>query len=214
MCGTRFARGWFVWATLALVGSVACSSSEGQDETGTDGDTGQYDTDTHGTFSIELGAADASVFYGTERITVSTSYGADCLGVFYDSDANWLYDGVDGALVFEDWASRLCDKDEFDNLIDCEVISIEQMEFVNGLKLRIHYRVLNGDLHNKEVRVGPVPKEELAGCYPIMRIDSGTIGGFDNADPLMGGQVWHVESYDTDQVGIDEGAPAVVTAAN
>jgi hypothetical protein len=172
----------------------------------------ESEPDDHGSIHIQFNGTGPEIFAGTSRITANVSYGAECLGSFYESNSNWAYDGVDGGDVFEEWKDRLCDQGEFDRIVDCEVISIEQQSTMTGLKLKVHYKITGSDLYLREVRVGPIPTEALAGCYPTMKIDAGSVGGFDDVDPLSGGQVWNIESYDVGVTSVNEGAPVTITA--
>jgi hypothetical protein len=43
-----------------------------------------------------------------------------------------------------------------------------------------------------------------------MKIDAGAVGGFDDPDPLVGGQVWNIESYDAASTHVNEGLPVTI----
>ena len=172
--------------------------------------------DNHGSIRVELSssAGGSEMFAGTKRIALTVDYGVDCLEPFYeDQQPSWGQDGIDGAPVFEEWKSRLCDSDEFPTVPECEVILIEQYATSAGrLKLRIDYEITKADNMNlKDLRVGPLPVDSLAGCSPVVEITALAIQGYDNKEVQQGTRLWTGVSQSHSRVSTNEGMPVSVT---
>gem|GEM_PF-1480417 len=171
-------------------------------------------SDDHGTIKIQMNVNDTStnVFAGTKRVVVRVKYGESCLKSFYkETKPSWAALGTDGAPVFEEWSSRLCDSGEFSSVPDCEVMNIQQIEDPNNgnLSLQVEYKINDPDIYLKEFRVGPIPTEALAGCHPKIIVNDSSVQGF--SETSGGAQEWRVASYNPGVTATNEGASVVVT---
>jgi hypothetical protein len=198
----RFGPG--VAAALSLWIAAGC----GDDETSLE----------HDFIKIQLTRADnqaESPFPGTAQIFVAVEYD-ECLRRFYESNPQYQQSGAEGSLVFgtaddggEGWRDRLCDGAISDE-IECEVASIEQ-ELDVSFQLRVQYRVLNDNLETRTLKVGPIPKTELAKCdggvAPRVRLIGGNpVRGL----TATGGPLWETSSFDNPEAAPGQGAALVV----
>lgn len=168
-----------------------------------------------GTVRIEIapvgGAPD--IIPGTAEIVATVNY-ETCLQDFYiKRNPNQQQDGVEGAAVFEEWAERLCT--DFDDIPDCEVTSIEQqlLEDNDVYSLRVTFKILDpSTIPLREVHVGPLPLESLAGCtggdLPRVALPgSGLTGRDSNGTPI-----WRISSLPSPNSAVaNQGAPLRVT---
>lgn len=128
--------------------------------------------DTHGVVQVAFrrgGAAADSPFGGTVAIELTAEYDT-CFKAFYDTNPNYVVDGVDGAPVFggedlegEGWQDRLCD-DSDPSLVQCTVVSYQQV-LETGIPptLTVRYSVM-GNVEDRELNFGPLPTADLADC--------------------------------------------------
>jgi len=238
MVTMRFPGG-LMGAPLAIVLALGCApksadEDEGTGETGGDGSQGvdgsgddgsQGDdgggSDLHGYAKIQLLRAanqDQSPFGGTDTIRALVYYGdatSQCLVEFYTANPSWREDGVDGAPVFEAWTTKVCETQDDDESIPCDVATIRQagMEEGEAPVLVLAYLVTGGELENKVLIVGPLPTIELAGCaggaLPTVSIQAPGITGL-GAD---GNPIWQGTSAPEDKAMTNQGLPMKVRVA-
>jgi hypothetical protein len=172
--------------------------------------------ENYGTIRIELAplGGDANIVAGTATAVVTVNYG-QCLQDFYLSrNPAHQQDGVEGSAVFQDWAGRLCS--DFDRTPDCEVVSIEQLllETDDIYTLKITYKINDPtSINYRELRIGPLPTEDFAGCTGASAEDSRPFVTFQGMGAVLGrdaqeSQLWRISSYQSPTRGVvGQGAP-------
>lgn len=174
----------------------------------------------HGVVWLQLlrGESEAeNPYVGTAKLEITLLY-LECLIDFYETNPDYQQDGVEGALVFgtsedggEGWRDRLCEVSN-PNRANCTVDSFRQ-ELVAARQLTVTYTI-EGDLENKEVPFGPVPKAELAACeaggQPIVRVGSnGAVRGLTGS----GETLWNTEAFNPAEAATDQGGAIKIRAA-
>jgi hypothetical protein len=90
----------------------------------------------------------------------------------------------------------LCDRGTYEDVFKCEPTGHEFMPGAgpNGhSQMLVHYDALHPELDNFDIRVGPIARESLAGCEPIVDI------GFDSVEGFAGGNsVWEIDPVFTE----------------
>jgi hypothetical protein len=179
------------------------------DESGETGETGSEEQ--HGSIRLELRSFndDLTVFDGTTEVTATVQY-ESCLQDFYlNRMPNYQQDGLEGAVVFEAWADRLCSA--FDNVSDCEVTGISQnlIEANSVYSLSVTMQINDASsLSGREIHVGPLPLPALADCsagqQPSVEVrQSGLIG-----KDAMGVQIWRIHALPAANVAVaDQATP-------
>lgn len=148
--------------------------------------------ESFGTIRVEMAPAnDASVFAGTTRVVATVNY-EKCLREWYlDVNPEQQQDGPDGGAVFDEWAERLCTG--YDDIPDCEVEEITQtlIENTNVYTLRVTYQINDpSTLAYRELHIGPLPTEEMAGCNPLVELQASGLSGR-NSDNQ---QIWRIST--------------------
>jgi hypothetical protein len=154
------------------------------------GDSGD---DGHDVIVLRMATNEAqSPFEGTVSVEASLEYG-NCLLDFYAGDgAQLTADGVEGAEVFDDWSTRLCDHESLDAPADCDVVAHDQR--LDNAFLRVDYEVRDL-LQNHELAFGPIPAPSLTGCDSVMSVTGNhQLTGFDlEGEPLWVTSSWRPE---------------------
>ncbi|NVB40000.1 hypothetical protein G6O69_19300 [Pseudenhygromyxa sp. WMMC2535] len=186
-------------ALLALTASSSCKEPE---------------PDKFGTVRIELsplGGEGDTVFAGTTEVIATVNY-EDCLQDFYLIDrTDYQKDGPEGAPVFDQFAETLCT--DYDEAPECEVDSIDQtlLEGTDVYNLKVTFTITDpSSLSYRELNIGPLPTEDLAGCSPIVELNvNGLIGRDAN-----GTQIWGISTLPgSSRATTNQGAPLRVTLA-
>lgn len=156
-------------------------------------------------------------YTGSAKIEVTLLY-QECLIRFYEMNPDYQQFGPEGALTFgtiedggEGWKDRLCEQSNA-NSLGCTVDSFRQ-EFDVAHQLTITYSP-TGDIENREVPFGPVPKPALAMCegggQPVVRVGSnGAVRGLDG----NGATLWNTESFNPTEAATGQGAPIKIKAS-
>lgn len=137
---------------------------------------------------------------GSTTFTVSVQYDS-CLQEFYEAHPRWRENDVDGMPIFDAWEGMLCEL-PVDDLVGCQVESIFQ-EFSNTSQLLIRFTPTDLDgMNGTVVPIGPFPTEAMAGCEPVVRIESGAAVGVE----FIGEKIWEAVGFssETAVVGQDE----------
>ena len=155
-------------------------------------------------------------FKGTEIISVNLRY-SDCLTDFFykDHPEYQIMDSL-GSEVFAEWEDRICAKKDPsdtnpDLFIDCQYVpeSFEQPEQDSELGgfMRVDYLVLDDDLDDHVIRVGPIPREVLTECQPEVIIHGGTVTGIKESKAL-----WKIATLPSPSITTpDNNVPMLVT---
>lgn len=177
----------------------------------------EEEDDQHGYVKIQLRRAEnqsESPFGGTDTIQAIINYDtaqSQCLEEFYGANPNWLYDGLDGGEVFQDWMdNKICGGiSDADGPIDCESATVTQ-DFRDVPTLKIVYNGVSQPLENHVLIVGPLPTADLAVCEggvdPTVRITAPNVTGRGGG----GTQVWSGLSAPVDKAATGQGAPMKV----
>lgn len=171
---------------------------------------------THGFVKLKLARSEAATdepFVGTAKITANMVY-EDCLRSFYSSNPNYEQDGLDGTLIFgsladggEGWSDRLCMDPESDQ-VHCEVESIDQ-NLDQQRRLSVTYNVTDPGLETRFLKFGPLPTEDLAGCLPVVGLDTSPVFG----ESANGDALWETESFNPDTASTGQGGSIQIRAA-
>jgi hypothetical protein len=155
-------------------------------------ETGGETMDGYGTIRLEISpvGGDASIFDGTTSIRVTVNY-ESCLQDFYLSNPEFLQDGPDGMPVFDAWLYKLCA--DFQGTPVCVVEEIKQSFILANdvYALTIAYQIGEPEnLADSELRVGPLPTSELAGCPAQVEVRQAGMVGLDS----NGIQIWRIST--------------------
>lgn len=171
--------------------------------------------DDHGVVFIELQrstAEQSDPFVGTGYIVAFLDY-KECLANFYTAEhTEYQQQGVKGGEVFDEWANgKLCDKDnpeypETKSIPSCTVSDMSQTLNTQGATdvtfLRVEYDLADADVEGLHLPFGPLPKEALAGCSPLVELGGASVQGFDG----MKNQLWQIASFDNKVARVGQGA--------
>lgn len=137
-------------------------------------------------------------FVDTETVTATVTFG-DCLTGYYDAHPEWAPDGSKGAHVAEAWLDVMCDRFVYQDVFKCEPTGHEWKPGAgpNGRhQMSVHYDALDPELDNFDVRIGPIAREELAGCEPTVDVGFESLDGFASdalvweIDPVFSESAW------------------------
>lgn len=149
-------------------------------------------------------------FVDTETVTVTVTFG-ECLTGYYDAHPEWAVDGSKGSHVAEAWLDVLCDRGVYEDVFKCEPTG---HEFKPGAgpggrdQMLVFYDALHPELDNFDIRIGPIAREELAGCEPTVEV------GFDAVEGFAGGNlVWEIDPVFT-EMGWQGTTQSTVTNSN
>jgi len=171
----------------------------------TSGDVG--DGDDHGFVKVRLFAlSDPRTFDGTVRVDVSLEYG-QCLSDFYAGSGVALQQsGLEGEPIFARWQSELCAVD-LDAPAECEAIAIAQDLEPGPGTLRLEYEVTDlGD--TQQLAVGPIPRQSLTGCPPVMELAPALVSGFG----ATGEKLWETLTFEPAEAEVDQGESIQIRA--
>jgi hypothetical protein len=173
----------------------------------------------HGYVKLHLSRAanqDESPFGGTDSIRVNLRYGdagSPCLIKFYEQNPNWAIDGADGAPVFEEWETKVCEIDPSqDAPVPCEFATITQ-RLGEVPTLTLEYEVPGDDIENHVLIAGPLPTAKLADCAggtaPTVSLQGGDVSGFGSS----GSMIWQGTSAPEPVAQTGQGLPLKVRIA-
>jgi hypothetical protein len=171
--------------------------------------------DDHGAVFIELqrsASEPTSPFTGTGYIVAFLDY-KECLAEFYTTEhPEYQQEGIEGGSKFMEWADgKLCDPDnpEYPDtkvIPSCTVSDMSQTINTQGAQdttfLRVEYDLASDDIEGLHLPFGPLPKESLAGCSPLVQLKQASVQGFDG----MKNQIWQIASFDNDVARVGQGA--------
>jgi hypothetical protein len=183
------------FSSLCLLAAVACTEEAADD---------------HGSVAVRVlpAAGNTAYFPATTQVTIQVRYNT-CLSEFYDTNPSYQIDGVEGSEVFSAWQDKLCDGGEFSNLADCTVETYDQFLDDALPQMRVTYGINDGaTIPNAQLRVGPIPLEDLAGCPPTIEIPAAGVSGLD----VAGNVIWRGTSVDSENTARpNQGADVEVT---
>ena len=198
--------------SIVLTSLLACASCVDR-STGVEAGTETAETETggepddHGTIRVELvpSNGDASIFDDTAAVIATVHY-ESCLQDFYLNEHPEYQDsGPDGAPVFADFAARLCS--EFADTPACSVTDITQNLFPDNQVYSVTVTFAIDDpatLADRELRLGPLPTAELAGCSPRVELRQTGLLGRDAG----GLTIWRIAALPgSNSAETDQGAP-------
>jgi hypothetical protein len=190
------------------VDTTADAGTEGSNTTASS--TSGDDPLRHGSVGLLFRRSDnqaSNPTVGVVELSVTMTY-RECLSEFYDAYPSMRQTGPEGEAVFgtaalggEGWMGRLCDSSQFSEITTCTVAQIqEQLDPVP--QLTVVYAIA-GELEDRELRFGPLPTKEAAGCPdPIVRASVGGIVGYDMAgETVVAASAVSPTSAVTDQGG-------------
>ncbi len=179
-----------VLAMLALLPALACKEEE---------------PENFGTVPLQMlrgQGQSEDPFIGTTRVDARVEYG-ECIKNFYLTDGTaYQITGVKGDKLFnQEWKDRLCDRGEFGDVADCEVLGFTQGIDENNpdtgqFFLTVSFQINDDALENQRLRVGPLPTEDVVeACGPAaVSVDiNRVLRGF-TFDGTNDVEVWSVQS--------------------
>ncbi len=172
------------------------------------------DEGAHGIAVVEL-RADATdgepVFAQTRRISIVAHYG-ECLREFYVREPEWTFEGDEGEGLFDgvalDWRSTLCDGEQLDVPMACEVFTVEQT--LGDPPILVNAYNVEPPLDRHELAVGPLPAARLADCNggsPTVAI--GAVIGTN----VEGEELWRASIDGSALARVDDPRPVVAVVA-
>jgi hypothetical protein len=165
--------------------------------------------DGHDVIKLRMATNEAeSPFVDTARVVAALEY-KECLQGFYEGEgAQLTADGVEGAEIFDDWSTRLCQHERLEAPAPCEVLELDQR--LDAWFLGVEYEMVGELVENHRIAFGPVPDRSTAGCVPEMGPTADhQVTGYDE----LGEVLWTTSSWKPDSMASGDEQAIVIYAA-